>query len=61
MLAVETATLVSLWSLCRIPSISHFKICMFTNSQLAAHILSESHTHCISLNFISLFICFFHS
>ena len=28
MLAVETATLVSLWSLRRIPSTSPFKICM---------------------------------
>ena len=42
MLAVETATLVSLWSLRRIPSTSPFKCCMLIYSHLTTHILSES-------------------
>ena len=42
MLAVETATLVSLWSLRRIPSTSPFKFCMLIYSHLTTHILSES-------------------
>ena len=42
MLAVGTATLVSLWSLRRIPSTSPFKCCMLIYSHLTTHILSES-------------------